>query len=99
MKRLAIAMSALVLSACGPNPNMPMHEQTDSAKAVGINTNLRFRVERVGVFRDDLAYDAKRGIYVITDTKTGKEFVGISGVGISELGSHSSGKSRVSDER
>ncbi|MDK4687856.1 hypothetical protein [Kingella negevensis] len=34
------------------------------------------------------AYGNKRGVYVIKDSDTGREFVGISGVGIAELGSH-----------
>ncbi|HCJ5492477.1 TPA: hypothetical protein NUW79_003117 [Escherichia coli] len=59
-------------------------------------------------YKDSLAYDGERGIYTITDNKTGKEFVGVSGVGIAELGSHSethtdsNGKSQttiVTDER
>lgn len=59
----------------------------------------RFKVERVGVIDDDIAYGDRRGIYVITDRTTGKEYVGVSGVGVSELGSHQAGKTRVSDER
>lgn len=59
----------------------------------------RFVVRRVDVVVDSVAYNGKRGVYVITDTKTGAEFVGVSGVGISELGSHRSGKTTVTDER
>lgn len=68
----------------------------------------RFTVTLGAKFKDGLAYDGERGIYMITDHKTGKEFVGVSGVGIAELGSHSethtdgNGKSQttiVTDER
>lgn len=59
----------------------------------------RFKVELVGIFRDTMAYDGRRGIYLLQDSQTGKEYFGISGVGISELGSHSSGKTTISDER
>lgn len=63
----------------------------------------RFEVTRVGVFDDPLAYNNKRGIYVIRDKSTGTEFVGISGIGISETGSHSQTTGKVttkkSDER
>ena len=59
----------------------------------------RFKVERVQTFDDGSAYSNSRAVYVITDTKTGQEFVGVSGVGIAELGSHRSGKASVSDER
>lgn len=99
MKSLPIIIAALLLSACGPDANMPMYEQTAGANNVGINTNSRFKVERVGVFKDDLAYGDRRGIYVIIDTKTGQELIGVSGIGISELGSHKSGKSTIRDER
>jgi hypothetical protein len=46
-----------------------------------------------------MAEESPLGIYRIVDSKTGKEYIGISGVGISENGSHSSGKSSMSDER
>ncbi|MDK4680789.1 hypothetical protein QDY71_10490 [Kingella negevensis] len=54
---------------------------------LGIETNQRFAIVRVSVFEDKLAYGNKRGVYVIKDSDTGREFVGISGVGIAELGS------------
>jgi hypothetical protein len=59
----------------------------------------RVTVERIDVVSDSLAYGGKRGVYVIRDTKTGREFVGVSGVGIAELGSHPSGKTQSADER
>lgn len=59
----------------------------------------RFEVVRVQRFNDALAYGGERGVYVIRDLRTGKEFIGVSGVGISELGSHYAGKARLSDER
>lgn len=99
MIRLAIIAAAMTITACGPQPNIAMTEQAGNATPPEINTSGRFNVERVGVFRDDLSYDGRRGIYIMTDTKTGKEFVGVSGIGISELGSHPAGKVRVSDER
>lgn len=58
-----------------------------------------WRVERVAVFHDDLAYGEHRGIYEITNTETGQHFVGISGVGVAEVGSHTQGKSLAEDER
>lgn len=48
----------------------------------------RFQIKITSEFRDDYAYDGRRRIYILTDTKTGHEYVGISGVGISELNSH-----------
>ena len=59
----------------------------------------RFTVTRVQVVGDSLAYGDKRGVYVIVDTLTGAEYVGVSGVGIAELGSHASGRTTTRDER
>lgn len=59
----------------------------------------RVVVERVDVVADSLAYGEKRGVYVIIDTQTGREFIGVSGVGIAETGQHQSGKTQARDER
>jgi len=67
-------------------------EREKSPEEIG----LRYEIRRVGVFEDNLAYENKRGVYEIIDTKTGKEYFGISGIGITEVGSH--GKSEE-DER
>ena len=64
-----------------------------------VETSTRFRVKRVSVFQDDLAYGHQRGIYVIYDSLTGRELVGISGVGIGDLGKHQDGKGTRRDER
>lgn len=70
--------------------NVTTPEQTSSS---------RISVTRIGVINDSLAYNERRGIYIIMDTKTGKEYVGVSGIGISDLGSHSTGKASITDER
>ena len=59
----------------------------------------RVTVERVDVVADALAYGGARGVYVIRDAQTGREFIGVSGVGIAETGDHQSGKTRARDER
>lgn len=59
----------------------------------------RVIVERIDVVADTLAYGGTRGVYVIRDTATGREFIGVSGVGIAETGSHSTGKTPMIDER
>lgn len=93
MKR--IVLLCCVLTACSPDPTDPMPIATSSTG--------RVKVERIGVFKDDVAYHDRRGIYIITDTKTGTEYIGVSGVGITETGSHyqSTGKSGYNrpDER
>lgn len=83
----------MVIFGCGPSPDTQMrvreYQQSEQSRPIPVDTaNRRFEIERVGVFRDDLAYNDKRGIYVIRDQHTGREYLGISGVGISELGSH-----------
>ena len=79
MKRLLLIPFVVLLSAC-PEADMPL--STTSPKSDG----PQFTVTRVGVFKDDIAYNEIRGIYVIEDKATHQKFVGVSGVGISELG-------------
>ena len=100
-KALIGAASVLTvgLAGCGPDPDMPMRQQSAAANAVALQEQQRIQVTRIGVFRDDLAYNSRRGVYAITDAKTGKEYIGISGIGIQETGSHNACKSYVSDER
>ncbi len=89
----SVALGLVLLAGCGPAANTTMAEESP------LDMSSDIKVTRVGVFEDQLAYGGKRGIYRIVDSKTGKEYIGISGVGISENGSHSSGKSSMSDER
>jgi prepilin-type N-terminal cleavage/methylation domain-containing protein len=102
-------VAILVLVIVKPPRNAdPSQVQRDKAAPVAIdvgtgNKSSRVTVERIGIITDDLAYASVRGIYLITDSETGKEYLGVSGIGISELGSHtqSMGKvvSRKGDER
>lgn len=103
---LIILAAALALAGCGQPESGEVQvdtyqQQRDAAKPVSVTaaTQDRLIVERVQIIRDKLAYNERRGLYVIRDTQTGKEYVGLSGVGIAELGSHSSGKTTVPDER
>lgn len=95
---LAVALCfALLLASCSPDPDTPMGVNSPAAAQ---NTAYgRIQIVRVGVIKDDLTYGARRGLYIITDTQTGKEYIGVSGVGISETGAHNTGKTRSSDER
>lgn len=99
MKRIFMILTVAFVGGCGPDPNMAMREQVYNAPDVKIQPQQRVEVNRIGVFTDNLAYGNRRGVYVIKDTLTGKEFIGISGVGITETGSHSAGKSSTTDER
>lgn len=87
----------LLLAGCGPDPTMRM--QTGSMRPVQ-SEDSRIEVTRIGVFADDIAYGSRRGVYAIVDRKTGKEYIGISGVGITETSAHSAGKAGTQkDER
>ena len=69
------------------------------SQAAPVASDSRVTVERIGVVADSLAYGGSRGVYVIRDKQTGQEFIGVSGIGISETGSHQSGKTQKRDER
>lgn len=91
MKRLAL-LTAVLVAGCGPDATVVMKDGTKT-------TNGSFVVERVAVFEDDTAYNKKRGIYLIT-APDGQQWVGVSGIGISERGSHAAGKNqRVEHEQ
>lgn len=85
---LLFVLAAAALGGCEhPTQSMPVEPQA------------RLRIERIGVIPDSIAYAGVRGIYVITDKKTGQEYIGISGIGIAETGSHPAGKTLLPDER
>jgi len=100
MKFLTLILAAALLAGCEQTPESA---QRANASDVAMPTNEnrgRIRVERVGVISDPIAYSGKRGLYVITDNKTGQEFIGVSGVGVVETGSHHCGKACTrEDER
>lgn len=89
---LATTLAALAMFGCDARPTQNVAVETSA-------TEGRVSVRRIECVQDSLAYGGVRGIYIITDNKTGKEFIGISGIGISEIGSHSSGKTLHQDER
>jgi hypothetical protein len=74
-------------------------KQRKIAQPVQLSNESRFSVARIGVVDDDLAYGGQRGVYLIKDSETGAEYFGVSGVGISETGSHTRmvGKTTVTD--
>lgn len=64
-----------------------------------IQPELKFELKRVQSFSDGAAYSGYRDIYILKDNETGKEYIGISGIGITERGSHTQSKNSVQDER
>lgn len=96
---LAVAF-LVVLSGCSKKVSDNDAPMVPLQVAPKVERTNRFRVELVSTFNDQLAYNSYRGVYVITDTTTGRQYVGVSGVGISELGAHSCGKNMTcGDER
>lgn len=94
-----LALTILSLALCGCTPDQ---ERVKIDSKVISETSVAFdgvKITKVGTFQDYSAYGSERCVYRIVDSKSGKEFIGISGVGISETGDHSSGKSRLTDER
>jgi len=101
----SILLLAVLLAACGQSvPDMtPMDAAGNPKGAKAVSAPVvedRFTVTRSMTFRDELAYGNMRGVYVIVDEKTGREYVGVSGIGIAESGSHNCGKACTKqDER
>lgn len=86
-KIFLVLPAVLLLSACDNGP-----EPAKSTMAVSSQLSSdadRVKVTKMSEFRDGLAYDNWRGVYLIQDKQTGREYIGISGIGISEVGSHS----------
>lgn len=92
----------LLLAGCGPKPDTAMHIQSPATVPERV-VEGPVQVTRIGVIPDELAYGNKRGIYRIYDRETGKRYIGISGIGISEVGSHTESRGKTSqsveDER
>lgn len=100
MSKILILIALSLLAGCSPPPPGQLQSAYAGQDApVGNAPSNRVRVELLNVIHDKTAYDGRRGVYLITDTQTGREFIGVSGVGISEVGSHQSGKTQASDER
>lgn len=92
---MLLFISALATSSCARTPGNHVEMQEYQP----VESGIRVEVIRLGRFKDDIAYNNERGIYLIKDKETGREYIGVSGVGIAETGSHTNGKSRYEDER
>lgn len=88
MKKL-ILLAALALAGCDFGST---RVDSEARQNMPVNVNDRVQVVKIQEFKDGLAYDGLRGIYVITDKDTGKEYIGVSGIGITETGRHGCGK-------
>lgn len=84
--KIFIVIFSLLLSACDSGPEAAKSTM-DVSSQLSADAD-RIKVTKMSEFRDTLAYDNWRGVYLIQDKQTGKEYIGISGIGISEVGSH-----------
>lgn len=94
MKKIFALLVTLFLVGCGPDPT-----QTMAIAPASEFTQDGISVVQVGIFKDELAYGHRRGVYRIKDQRTRKEYIGVSGIGISEVARHSNGKQSIEDER
>ena len=98
MKVFVLFFLSVMVISCAPDPTLQMGTIEESK--VSQQDTERFEILRAEIFEDDLAYNHRRGIYLISDSVTGKQFIGISGIGIAELGNHySAGRTMQRDER
>jgi hypothetical protein len=109
-KLISIVVLSVLSSACSKEPPAP--EDSVPFQPLSLNSESaatdRFEVRLVQRVSDKLAYGQQRGVYLIVDRTTGREFVGVSGVGIADLGVHTEQRStgngktedvKVPDER
>lgn len=95
--------AALATFGCGENSH-PDYVQRYKMPTPTVAPNIpsaqaRFKVIREQVVSDDIAAQGQRGVYVITDLQTGREYIGVSGVGVAETERIKRGKSsRDEDE-
>lgn len=82
---LILVVIAVFSSGCDESYDMKnFRERNDQTRRIlNVSESSRVSVVRIGVFKDETTYNGERGIYLIKDTKNNKEFIGISGIGIS----------------
>lgn len=96
----SVIMFGLIFSGCDEDKRYPGVDGRYPVKNETISDNSSdFVLIKKQTFYDESAYGNVRGVYILKDRATGKEYIGVSGIGISERGSHSAGKTTVSDER
>lgn len=97
MKYAIASVVLLVLLGCDhPEDNGKTYPPTinRSTSADGERVKIVYKQD----FYDTTAYGGGRTIIVVKDSVTGKEFLGVSGMGVVELGAHQVGKSQQPDE-
>src|ERR1700744_5997335 len=98
MKKLfaVLVMSVGMMTGCD-NPANDGRSMTPTVNAP-VQSSTRVIVEYAQAVQDTHAYDGYRTIFIVKDTVTGQEYIGMSGMGITELGVHPAGKTQAPDE-
>ena len=87
-------------SGCGEENRYPGVDGRYPVKNETISDNSSdFVLIKKQTFYDESAYGNVRNVYILKDRVNGKEYVGVSGIGISERGNHQQGKTSIPDER
>ena len=95
-----IGIITTAFSGCGEENRYPGVDGRYPVKNETISDNSSdFVLIKKQTFYDESAYGNVRNVYVLKDRVNGKEYIGVSGIGISERGNHQQGKISVPDER
>lgn len=93
MNHTWLLMTLLVAGCDWPNP--PAQPTPAKAPVISVTEgspeaqdSVRFKVHKEAEFFDATAWNGTRRIYTIKDEQTGKTYLGVTGVGISEVGVH-----------
>ena len=97
MKKILMFAVVALLFGCGQKSDVDVKVSVPLHNVY--RPDDRFIVTRELIIEDDIAYGSRRAVYTLVDKKTGKEYVGLSGVGIAETGTQFTGKSAVQVER
>ena len=97
---ILIGIITLTFGGCNEENRYPGVDGRYPVKNEAISDNSSdFVLIKKQTFYDESAYGNVRNVYILKDKFTGKEYVGISGIGISERGNHQQGKTSIPDER
>lgn len=85
---LWMLLGAVLWAGCNPAPDghSPMLDTVERVQSP------RIVVERIGTFRDSLAHNGRRDVFMIHDTETGARYFGVTGVGVAEVFEFRQGK-------
>jgi len=78
---LLVVAGVLLTPACQTGPNASMQETIQEP----VSSSGRIEITSYQRFSDTTAYDNERSAIVLKDTKTGKEYLAVSGSGVVQM--------------